>query len=69
MAHHDDYDECTCRYCGRKFYIRAADASSSDDYLYCSSECAAADKFPAGWFNKGAETKRQKIKRTRRRWV
>ena len=63
MAHHADYVEAFCKHCGKKFYYREIDVVHPDDALYCSDECAARDNFPPGWFNKGAKTKRQRIKK------
>ena len=68
MAHHADYEERKCKYCGQSFRVREPDCSDGTNCLYCSSECAAADYLPPGWFNKGAFTKRQKIKRRHKRW-
>jgi len=69
MAHHYDYEEKVCKYCSKTFWVRESDCPAPIECLYCSDKCAANDTFPAGWLNKGTRTKRQRIKKNKKRWV
>ena len=72
MAHHKDYEERKCKYCGKVFRYRDIDCTDPGDCLYCSNECALADTFPPGWGFEDAEKFepfREKIRKGHTKWV